>query len=68
MIKGLAAIGPSDCTIAKINDIYKKVIYVKQNEYDKLVMVKNSLEQYINNNERYKNINVQFDFNPMNTY
>jgi primosomal protein N' (replication factor Y) (superfamily II helicase) len=68
MIKGLAAIGPSDCTIAKINDIYKKVIYVKQNEYDKLVMVKNSLEQYINNNDRYKNINVQFDFNPMNTY
>lgn len=61
-------IGPSDCSIAKINDIYKKVIYVKQNDYNKLIHIKNILEKYIDKNENYKNISVQFDFNPMNTY
>ncbi|MFA9375126.1 MAG: primosomal protein N' [Lachnotalea sp.] len=61
-------IGPSDCSIAKINDIYKKVIYVKHCEYDKLVKIKNGLEKFIDKNEKYKNISVQFDFNPMSTY
>ncbi|WP_099468559.1 replication restart helicase PriA [Konateibacter massiliensis] len=61
-------IGPSDCTIAKLNDIYRKVIYIKQRDYEKLVQIKNELEKYINKNEAYKNLNIQFDFNPMNTY
>lgn len=61
-------IGPSDCTISKINDIYKKVIYIKQKKYNKLVQIKDILEKYIDKNDSYKNINVQFDFNPMNTY
>jgi primosomal protein N' (replication factor Y) len=67
-IPKLIRIGPSDCTIAKINDIYKKVLYVKHYEYEKLVQVKNKLEKYIEKNEKYKNVSVQFDFNPMNTY
>lgn len=61
-------IGPSDCSISKINDIFKKVIYIKHSEYDVLVKMKNILEIFIQKNEKYKNINVQFDFNPMNTY
>lgn len=61
-------IGPSDCTIAKVNDIYKKIIYIKQKRYETLIQVKNSMEQYIEKNDKYKNVNVQFDFNPMNTY
>lgn len=67
-IDKLIVIGPSDCSVAKINDVYKKVIYVKYKEYDKLVKIKNTLEKFIEKNEKYKNINVQFDFNPMNTY
>jgi primosomal protein N' (replication factor Y) len=67
-IEKIIVIGPSDCSIAKINDIYKKVIYIKHSNYDKLVEIKNILESFIENNEKYKNINVQFDFNPMNTY
>jgi primosomal protein N' (replication factor Y) len=67
-LEKMVIIGPSNCTIAKVNDIYKKVIYIKQSEYDKLVKIKNILEKFIDKNETYKNINVQFDFNPMNAY
>ena len=61
-------IGPSDCTIAKVKDMYKKIIYIKQKKYETLIQVKNNMEQYIDKNDKYKNVNVQFDFNPMNTY
>lgn len=67
-LSNTTVIGPSDCTIAKVNNIYKKVIYIKQKKYETLIQVKNSMEQYIDKNDKYKNVNVQFDFNPMNTY
>lgn len=67
-IAGLAVIGPGDCTVSKVNDIYKKVIYIKHDEIKRLIEIKNLLEEYIENNEQFKNINVQFDFNPVSTY
>ena len=61
-------IGPADAAIAKVQDIYKKVIYLKAKEYQTLVQVKDQIEQYTKDNCSYKDITVQFDFNPVNGF
>ena len=61
-------IGPADASVAKVNDIYKKVIYLKHEDYQVLVEIKDHLEQFINKDTNFKNVSVQFDFNPMNGF
>ncbi len=65
-------VGPADASIAKVNDIYKKVIYLRTAEYQKLVGIKDCVESYVKSNEMnnvvYKNTMIQFDFNPMNGF
>lgn len=58
-----AVIGPADEPIAKINDIYRKAIYVKHENTKKLIAVKNIVEQYIEMNEGFREIRVQFEMN-----
>ena len=58
-------IGPATPGIGKINDIFRKVLYLKTESYDTLVKIKNRLEQYIEVNPGYNTIRIQFDFNPM---
>lgn len=55
-------IGPADPPVAKINDIYRKIIYLKSDNRIELVKMKNNLEYVINSSQIFKNINVQFDF------
>lgn len=64
----LQVIGPADASIAKINDIYQKVIYLKTKEYDNLVRMKDQLEKEIKDNRSFKDTMVQFDFNPMSGF
>ena len=58
-----AVIGPADEPIAKINDIYRKAIYVKHENTKKLIAVKNIVEQYIEMNEGFREIRIQFEMN-----
>ncbi len=67
-IKGteaVAIIGPASPGISKINDVYRKVLYLKTEKYDTLVRMKNKLEQYIEVNSGFNTMRIQFDFNPM---
>lgn len=61
-------VGPSKAYLYKANDIYRYMIYIKQEDYKSLILVKDYLEGYINYSEHFKNITVQFDFNPMSGY
>jgi primosomal protein N' len=61
-------VGPADASISKINDIYRKVIYLKTGDYDKLIAVKDAVEKLATSGAIYKNINIQFDFNPMSGF
>ena len=54
-------LGPVDEQVAKINDIYRKVIYLKDPDDKILTMIKNKVEQYIEMNEGYDTVNIQFD-------
>lgn len=64
---GLRVIGPTEATVAKVNDIYRWVIYVKSEDYEELVCVKDSLEEVLSGS-RFQQTTVQFDFNPINVY
>jgi len=61
-------VGPTDATIARVNDVYRKVIYIKTKEYHHLVMLKDRLEDYMKDNRDFQNVSVQFDFNPMSGF
>ena len=61
-------LGPTDANLKKANDIYRKVIYLKQREYQVLVELKNFLEGYIQFSDKFKGSSIQFDFNPMSSY
>lgn len=67
-IDGLLLMGPSKAGLSKLNDIYRYVIYLKHQENEVLIQVKNRLQVYLNRSERYRNLSVQFDFNPMSGY
>ncbi len=61
-------IGPAAPYVGKINDIYRKIIYIKHEKYGMLIDMKNQLERYIEINEGFHNIRIQFDFNPINIF
>lgn len=64
--KEIQIIGPASPFITKVQDIYRRVTYIKCSNYDTLIALKNQLEEYININQGYDKTSIQFDFNPMN--
>ncbi len=67
-VKGAVFIGPALAPISKINDIYRMAVYVKLEDYEGLVSLKDNLEQYIKELEdmgKLRTITVQFDFDPV---
>ena len=66
--KPIQIVGPADATIARVNDVYRKVIYIKTKDYQNLVLLKDRLEYYIKDNRDFQNVSVQFDFNPMSGF
>ena len=61
-------IGPAEANIAKINDIYRKVIYLKHSDYNVLVKIKDMVEKESDAWEELKKVSIQFDFNPMSGF
>lgn len=62
--KPVFLVGPADATIAKVNDIYRKVLYMKAADYQTLVALKDALEQFGKKTNAFSNVTIQFDFNP----
>ena len=66
--KELRIIGPANANVARINDVYRKVIYIKCKEYKKLILVKDYIENCFEKMEENKKASIQFDFNPMSGF
>lgn len=47
--------------IPKLNDVYRKMIYLKSKEEERLIEIKNFVETEVKR-EEYKRMNIQFDF------
>ena len=58
-------IGPANPAIGKIDNVYRKVFYIKAKEYETLVALKNKMEAYIEINSGFQKIRILFDFNPV---
>lgn len=67
-ITGIRTVGPADPAVAKVKDIYKKVIYFKSKDYSQLVKIKDALELFVSRHREFANVVIQFDFNPMNGF
>ena len=61
-------IGPASPYVGKVNDVYRRVIYLKHPEYAAIIDFKDKLEQYIEVNSGFQKIRIQFDFNPMSVF
>lgn len=59
----IRVIGPAEESIGKIQDVYRKVIYVKGGSLKELITIKNKLEKYMEANTGYHIVNIQFDMN-----
>ena len=67
--KKVLLIGPADAAVAKVSDVYYKVIYMKTADYQMLVGLKDSLLAYIKKEKNtFSDITVQFDFNPVSGF
>ena len=60
-------IGPTEATVAKVNDIYRRVIYLKSEDYEDLVCAKDGVESLLSQG-MWRQTTVQFDFNPINGF
>lgn len=58
----LMVIGPAEPPVSKINDIYRKIIYLKSDNRIKMVGLKNYLEDVINSSQKFKKISINYDF------
>lgn len=54
-------IGPADEAVAKINDVYRKALFVKHPKASVLTSLKNILEQYIEINRGFDAVRINFE-------
>lgn len=59
--KEALVIGPADEAVAKINDVYRKALFVKHPQASVLTSLKNILEQYIEINRGFDDIKINFE-------
>lgn len=59
---------PADGFRAKEKDYYRKVIYIKSNEINGLIQCRERAQSLIHSDTLFREMNVQFDINPMNLY
>ena len=57
-------VGPADASVAKVNDVYRKMVYMKAADYKTLVALKDALEQFGKKTNAFAKVTIQFDFNP----
>ncbi len=59
----LRIIGPGDATISKMNDLYRRVIYIKCQSIEDLKSTREKIEEY-----KHENISITLDVNPVMAY
>ena len=55
-------IGPVPAPIYKVNDIYRKILYMKQENYDILIRIRKYVQDRWDETEDCKRLTIQYDF------
>lgn len=59
----IQAIGPVEASVYKINDIYRKILYLKHENYDILIKIRDQIDGFSENHpEMFDQIMIQYDF------
>ena len=53
-------IGPTDPSVSKVKDYYRKLVYIKNANYDILLNIQKKIEESLGN---YRNVGAIYDFN-----
>lgn len=64
----LHMIGPSEGAFSRINDIYRRVIYIKEKDRKKLKEIRQCAEAFSQMDEIWKQVHLYYDKNPMGIY
>ena len=64
----LSMIGPGEGAFPKINDTYRRVLYLKEEKEERLVQIRKKVEQYLTVEEIFSKVHIYFDKNPMGIY
>lgn len=59
----VTVLGPTDANVAKVKDIYRKMVYGKCKDYSILCMVKDCIEAFKEQDTEYKDCSIDFEFN-----
>ena len=59
---GFHVIGPAYAAVGKVNDIYRKVLYLKHRDERILQDIKDKTEKYIKLNSGFRRLYIQFDY------
>lgn len=65
--KQIFIIGPAPATISKISDIFRAVIYVKHESLDKLIEIRDQVDQYIQIFDKKRTM-IQYDIDPISSF
>ena len=60
--KELHIIGPAWASVGKVNDVYRKVLYLKHSQESVLLDIKNKFEKYIEINSGFRKLYIQYDY------
>ena len=56
-------IGPAEASVYKINDIYRKILYLKQENYDILIKIRDSIDRFSEERrDLFDQVLIQYDF------
>jgi primosomal protein N' (replication factor Y) len=56
-------IGPAEASVYKINDIYRKILYLKQENYGILIKIRDQIDQYeLKQKDLFEQVMIQYDF------
>lgn len=57
-----AVIGPVPASVYKVNDIYRKILYMKQENYDILIRIQKYIQDRWDETEDCRKLTIQYDF------
>ncbi|MDD7113173.1 MAG: primosomal protein N' [Lachnospiraceae bacterium] len=61
-------LNPGEAVISKLKDMYRKVLYLKHKDAERLLDLKDRLEPVLEKHPLFAGVQIQFDFDPMNFY
>ena len=59
--RGLQLIGPVNAPVYKVNDIYRKILYIKHENYDILIQIRKMAELRLKEAEGRFGLTIQYD-------